>query len=305
MDLLRQHSRRVRPLTALAFAGVLSGMIAGCGDRALGEREGSDADAVAARARQVAEAWDGSSAAEAWRAGLHPMSDVTQPPRGGFHSAADERAYRHKNFVLRTQLPTRWPKTGQVVWPDGGKLSRPLVDPRKAFESMSSAPPAGEPPLTVTGVKFATMTITTGRGPTTVPAWAFSVKGYESPVKRAAAEPSGLPDRPPVRGTADVPVDKVHHLVRMDPRERTVSVVTVHGACEESSAVDVLETKGSVVLSATAVNRRGDGLCTKQAELRQVTVRLDRPLGERLLLDAHTGLPVPYRPENGPSPSWS
>jgi hypothetical protein len=34
-------------------------------------------------------------------------------------------------------------------------------------------------------------------------------------------------------------------------------------------------------------------------------VKLDRPVEDRVLLDAITGLPVPYRPEGEPSPTWS
>jgi hypothetical protein len=69
--------------------------------------------------------------------------------------------------------------------------------------------------------------------------------------------------------------------------------------------VDVLETRGSVVLASSVKPRKHEGLCSKQAEMRSVTVALDRPLGDRVLLDAITGRPVPYRPPLGPSPSWS
>lgn len=278
----------------------------GCDYRSNGDQQAAEATSgvIADRARQVAKAWDGSVAAETWRAGYHPMSDVTQPPRGGFRSQADERAYREKNFVLRTKLPTTWPKTGQVAWAHGGELSRPLASAEETYRDMTGGQTGGESHLAVTSVKLGEMTITTGRGPATVPAWLFSLGGYGSPVRRAAAVPSELPD-PPIKGAPEVPIAELHHLVELDTEDRSVTVVTTHSVCEEASAVDVHETKGSVVLSASAVNRKNGSHCTKQAKLRQVTVRLDRPVGERMLLDARTGLPVPFRAEDGPSPSWS
>lgn len=36
-----------------------------------------------------------------------------------------------------------------------------------------------------------------------------------------------------------------------------------------------------------------------------VKVELRRPLGDRLLLDAFTGRPVPYGDPGGPSPTWT
>jgi hypothetical protein len=297
-----KHSRRVRSLTALPLA--VFGLVSGCGYQTHGDQQGSEAasEAIADRAHQVAEAWDGSRAAKAWNAGFHPMSDVTQPPRGGFRNVADGQAYREKNLLLQAELPATWPKTGQVAWAGGGRLTRPLTSPKKAFGDMTGGNTGGEPHLTVTHVELGEMTITTGRGPATVPAWTFSLKGYKSPLKRAAAQPSALP-APPIKGAPDVPVTRLHHLVRMNPNDSSISVITFHSICEESSAVKALETKDSVVLSATSLQKKGGGACTKEAKLQQVTVKLRRPVGQRLLLDSRTGLPVPYRLKTDPHPA--
>ncbi|MER7001081.1 hypothetical protein ABT342_36255, partial [Streptomyces sp. NPDC000410] len=83
-----------------------------------------------------------------------------------------------------------------------------------------------------------------------------------------------------------------------------VTVVALHGVCDDGPAVDVLETGGSVVLSASVQDRKDSGNCTKQAKLQQVTVKLERPVGDRVLLDAHTGQPVLYK-GLGISPSGS
>jgi hypothetical protein len=71
-------------------------------------------------------------------------------------------------------------------------------------------------------------------------------------------------------------------------------VLAKHGACDDGPAVDVLETEGSVVLSAS-IRGTSDGPCTSQSLAKKVTVKLRRPVGERILLDAFTGRPVPPR----------
>jgi hypothetical protein len=65
--------------------------------------------------------------------------------------------------------------------------------------------------------------------------------------------------------------------------------------------VDVLETAGSVVLSAS-IRNPSEGDCPAMLKLTEVTVRLERPLGDRLLLDAFTGRPVPHGDDRGPRP---
>jgi hypothetical protein len=49
------------------------------------------------------------------------------------------------------------------------------------------------------------------------------------------------------------------------------------------------------VLSASVKGHKDSGTCTKQAKMQQVTVKLERPVGDRVLLDARTAQPVPYK----------
>ncbi|WDV30833.1 hypothetical protein OIM90_03930 [Streptomyces sp. AD16] len=78
-----------------------------------------------------------------------------------------------------------------------------------------------------------------------------------------------------------------------------MTVVASHGACDDGPAVEALETRDSVVLSGS-VKGEEPGNCTKQAIEQRVTVKLERPVGERVLLDAHTGQPLPYAGPRGP-----
>ncbi|WP_245766741.1 hypothetical protein [Streptomyces colonosanans] len=295
--------KAMNPVSLLAAVAAVGLAVSGCGSHPDGDAA-ADAEAVAHRAQQVAAAWERSSAADAWRAGYYPMGDVIQLPRGGLRSKADEQAYRDHSFVLQGKLPATWPRNGQVAWADGKSLTRPLAGVEDSYKSLSGGRVGGTPHLTVIGAKLGTMTLATSRGPATVPAWLFTLDGYTSPLKRAAVTPSKLPS-PPIGRARDVPVEQLNGLVGVAGDGRSVTVVALHGVCDDGPAVEVLETPRSVVLSSSIKQGKSGGNCTKQAKLQQVTVELDRPVGDRVLLDAKSGQPIPYKPPYGPSPSWS
>ncbi|MGC5004775.1 hypothetical protein [Streptomyces sp. DT203] len=245
------------------------------------------------RARRVADAWDGSRAAESWAEGYYPMGETVQLPAGAFRNDADKRAYGAQNFVLRGELPTTSRKDGRVKWESGGSLTLPLMGSREAFEAIAGGGGDG-PHLTVTGAELGSMPLVTSRGPATVPAWLFTLEGYDMPLKRVALSPSELP-QPPIGPAGEVPTDKLAPLgglAEVAGDGRSVTVVATHGACDEGPAVDVLETDGSVVLSGSVVGTK-DGPCTAVLLSKEMTVQLDRPVGDRVLLDAFTGRPVP------------
>lgn len=293
-------SRTVQLLTALGL------LAAGCGT-ATQSVEGTDpAPETRTRAREVAEAWDGSPAAETWRKGYYPMADAVQPPEDAFHSAADKEAYLTDNFELRGDLPDSPQKNGKVSWRNGGSLTLPLMGAWEAYERADrTSGPA--PYLTVTGAKLGETTLATSRGPATVPAWLFTIEGYDTPLKRVALDPSKLPEPPigPARDTPSGDLWELNELVEVAEDGRSVTVHAFHGACDDGPAVDVLETDGSVVLSAYVVDTEDEGLpCTANLLIDKVTVELNRPLADRILLDAFTGRPVPHGNPTGPSPSW-
>ena len=177
----------------------------GCGGGGGGDRGGGgDAAELANRARQVARAWDGSYAADVWRAGFH--------------------------------------------------------------------------------INRARATATT---------WLFALGGYAAPLALAPALPSKLPEPPVENASGEVPGLPVRHLVRTTPDGRSVTVLALHGACDDGALVKARESGGSVVLSGYFKNPSQEGHCTKEAIGQRVTVRLARPLGDRVLLDAHTGRPIP------------
>jgi len=272
---------------------------AGCGsERAdTGDRSGDTGARSAGagdRARDVAAAWDGSKAAEVWRAGYYPLSDVVQLPENAFRNEDDKMAYSAENYVLDAELPTDAPKKGKVEWESGSSLSLPLMDARKAYDGIARGGNEG-PHLTVTAVKLGKTTLVTSRGPATVPAWLFTLDGYDTPLKRVALEPSVLPGSPiePLENTTDDLLE-LGQLVEVGRDGRSVTVLAGHGACDDGADVNVLETAGSVVLSGSIVGA-SDGDCTLQLLFQKVTVKLKRKLGDRVLLDAFTGAPVTQR----------
>ncbi|MFF2508110.1 hypothetical protein ACFVTY_32810 [Streptomyces sp. NPDC058067] len=292
---------------AVSAAGLGLIALSGCGSshQVAG---GGGADRPADRARRVAAAWDGSAASAAWRVGYYPMGESVQLPRGGLSGTADKRAYRDRNVVLRGKLPGTGPKDGRVKWASGQSLTRPLTGAGESLKSLAGtgarARNRSKPQLTVTGVKLGEMRLATSRGPATVPAWLFTLDGYASPLKQAAAVPSKHP-QPPIRPAQGMPGYPVDRLVRIAADGRSVAVIALHGVCDQGASVDVLETRGSVVLSASTKGDGHDGNCTKQARMQGVTVKLQRPLGDRALLDAHTGRPVPYKGLRGVTASRS
>ncbi|WP_107097894.1 hypothetical protein [Streptomyces atriruber] len=302
--MLVRASRPARPfrlLAGVALSGVLVAAASGCGKEEAAPADGTD-DALAGRARQVAEAWDGSASAAAWRTGYHPTGEAVQLPRGGLRGRADEQAFEDGRFVLRGELPGAGPGDGRVAWHGGKTLKRPLVGADESYGSLARSRGAGKPQLTVTGVELGEMRLATSRGPATVPAWLFTLDGYASPLRQAAVLPS-KPPRPPIGRAQGIPGLPLDRLVRTAADGRSVTVIALHGACDDGAVVDARETTGSVVLAAAVKDRQEGGLCTDQAKMQQVTVALDRPVGDRVLLDAHTGRPVPYKGMHGITPS--
>jgi hypothetical protein len=301
---MRTYTRRAVDLFLVLALGVgTAGALAGCGGE---PRPGSDRARVSqARARAVADAWDGSAAARVWRTGFHPVGDLVQLPDHAFRSDADKRAYSTGTFVLEGELPAAPRERGRVEWRNGDSLTLPLLGARRAYEQVARGGNRG-PHLTVTGVRLGEMTVATSRGPAAVPAWLFTLKGYDTPLRRVALDSSKTP-RSPIRPAGEVPTDRLaplFGLVATARDGRSVTVTAGHGSCDDGPAVEVLETKGSVVLSGYVVGTK-DGPCTSDLRLGEVTVELDRPLGDRLLLDAFTGRPVTVEERKGAARSGS
>ncbi|MEU6814660.1 hypothetical protein [Streptomyces sp. NPDC046860] len=301
-------TRPKRSVRMLLVSLLSTGLLAGCGDDRPadeGRANGQSLRVQEERARQVADAWRGSAPAAAWARRYYPMADAVQNPSSGWRSTADERAFQTKNFVLGGDLPSTASALGKVDWGEGKTLNRPLIGAKKAYESFALNRSAG-PHLTVTGARLGSTTIVTSRGNAAVPAWLFTLEGYDTPLVRVAVTPSKLPESPigPARQGAAGGLRNVARLAGTAADGRSVTVRATHGSCDDGPVVKALETGESVVLYAS-VKAPESGACTAEMIEQGVKVTLSRPIGDRLLLDAFTGRPVPFGDPRGRAPSWT
>ncbi|MET9890322.1 hypothetical protein ABZZ47_08890 [Streptomyces sp. NPDC006465] len=283
-----------RPLVTLALLSIGAVGATACGTETPAQ-VGSDNRERAERARRVSEAWDGSEAAKAWQEGYFPLDDPIRLPEDAFHNNADKLAYQNRNVELRGKLPDSSAKKGKIRWRAGGALTVSIDSAQTSYEGLAQGK-ATRAALVITGARLGERTLLTSRGPATVPAWHFTLKGYDTPLVRVAVAGPAKPPKSPIK-SLKLPSDvlwPLGGLVSVSKDGRRVTVRAQHGACDDGPVVDVRETAGSVVLSGW-IRGRSDGPCTKDLLAKEVTVKLDRPVGERLLLDAYTGGPVPYK----------
>ncbi|GAA0905289.1 hypothetical protein GCM10009574_096560 [Streptomyces asiaticus] len=85
---------------------------------------------------------------------------------------------------------------------------------------------------------------------------------------------------------------------------RSITVKATHGACDDGPVVKALETSESIVLYASVAGARS-GACSSEMIEQSVRVQMRKPLGDRILLDALSGQPVPHGEPDGLSPSWT
>jgi len=101
-----------------------------------------------------------------------------------------------------------------------------------------------------------------------------------------------LPAAYPVR-PADQDVSGVGGLDRISADGRTVSVRFISGACITGWGARAYQTSTAVVVGSwVSGNSAGSGACAAVGVMRAATVRLQRALGLRVVLDVATGQPL-------------
>ncbi|MET7622400.1 hypothetical protein, partial [Streptomyces sp. NPDC005408] len=205
---------------------------AGCGSESGGAVGGGGrvGGATADRAQQVANAWEGSQAARQWREGFFSLDVWDELPQNAFRSGEDKEAYANGNFELRGSLPGSAVQ-GRIRWDDGSSLSTTVNSAQTVYGQLDTSGDTGKNPLIITGAELGEMTMTTSRGPARVPAWFFSVKGYDTPLKQVAVSPSMLPKSPikPLQQQSDHQMP-LQGLSAVSKDGRTVTVTAGHGA---------------------------------------------------------------------------
>lgn len=314
-----------RILTAIVVVLGLAGCAGTNGSGTDPGAEPPDSDVAAAfaeRAEVVAEAWRQNVATGAWRDGFVPLQELTVPPANGFADDAAKYAFMAGRYAADVPLPDAVPAPGTIRFPDGATLSVPLVSARDAYDALDQGdepcrvapavpPPADHTPsgpdqvtstmaphvcaeLTVTGVTLGETRLRTSRGEATVPAWLFTLAGTTEPVARVAVAPSAvheiptpsLPDSPHVPGLVTA-----QHLDSVDGATLVYQLGV--GACDYDIQPLVHETPEVVVVAGSV--RTKPGVCTAMLKMEPVRVTLAEPLGDRVVVDAGTGVPLTVR----------
>jgi hypothetical protein len=256
-------------------------------------------------ARQEATAWARSPLARAWRTGLVVLTadELSSGPSGGFPSSAAKLAFINGDLVFTGPPPTDAP-AGVVTWPDGSRLKVPVLSEARVFSELTGSrqcPGCATTPLAVTAARPTTLDVLTSRGTASVPAWAFTLKGVSTPVIQAALAP-GSYITPYTYGSS---AEKLAPLgtafvgggpVRPSADGRTLTVGLGGSPCDTAWGGLVAEVGGVVVVGGWMHDPNPAQPCAAMLVQRLAAVRLAAPLGDRVVLDAATGLPVTEEP---------
>jgi hypothetical protein len=203
------------------------------------------------------------------------------------------------------ELPSAAPPPGEIVWNDGKRRTVDLLGAAEALERLK-ADGSGKcatscPPIPVTGARLATTTLSTGRGPATVPAWQYSVRGSAARIWRVAVDstvpPPGPhdPNNPPAGVSAERATIKGNTL--------TVYFTGARGPATAPCGTDYTpEVLTSDIAVVVLINERqyrppagqeGGYGCDLVGYERSASVELPAPLGDRAVLEVRYGTAIP------------
>ena len=214
-------------------------------------------------------------------------------PASGFASGGDKSAYIAGSFELRTTLPV-----GPVTV-NGQRISS-AAEALAEFSNVGGAKEPGSTPLAITRVELGTGTFSTDRGMREFPAWSFQFAGVAEPALVLAIPPADRWPRPGMP-TNDGPPTGVS--ISADGAEATLSFIGAAagtGPCEAEYAADVTQGRTAVVVSVRQLPHPTPTpsphpslvvVCAAGGYPRTVTVTLQPPLGNRVLIDSH-GAPL-------------
>ncbi|MGW3346418.1 hypothetical protein ACWDA3_24165 [Nonomuraea rubra] len=236
--------------------------------------------------------WRTSGAAKRWRDGLLPL--------GGLSSAPPEvlrKVRRDEEFGWKVAGPLpATPADGQVRWDDGTTRRVPVIGAREAmlkqspWEDGDSGLPDDQS-YHMTGATFTTMRLRTLRGLATVPAWRLRFSDLPGTIDQVAVDWDAVGrvgdlvgEQAGGRGVSGFEV----------LGERTLLVSYDYGVCgREPLPVQVrVSEHADVVVLGIDVPDQGGGMCAGVGMSGEGVAGLQEPLGNRVVLNAGSGLPV-------------
>ena len=258
------------------------------------------------QARALLDRWRAAVAAAGGPPSFYVAPGFESVPTGEWESAVfganAKIAWYAGAFVATTTLSDATPPPGEVRWADGVTRSVPLMSANDALEALKAdgnGECGGCQPLMVTGATLSTAQVTTSRGQATTPVWEFTLQGTAVRITRMAVAPSATATLTPEQGSG-MRVDSATGT--RSGRELTVMITGSPGPASQPCGADydgeaVESDLGVVVLvhEHRYVPTPSDSsiACTAVGAIRQVTVPLASPLGDRAVLDPQGGIPVP------------
>ncbi|MER6946816.1 hypothetical protein ABT294_22560 [Nonomuraea sp. NPDC000554] len=242
-------------------------------------------------AAQAIWTWRTSGAAKIWRKGFVPVGDLSVIPPKVLKQIQHDEEY---GWVVAGPLPAA-PTEAQVRWDDGSAMRVTVISPREALVALS---PWGaelsfsdDEVYKLTGATYTTMRLETVRGMATVPAWRLHFSNLPGPIDYVAVDQDAV-------GTVEDAIGKhvsgegVTDFKVLD--ERTLLVSYDYGSCgrEPLDVSPRVREEPDVVVLGIDVPDQGDGPCAGVGLSGQDAIRLDEPLGDRVVLDVASRLPV-------------
>ncbi|GIG00887.1 hypothetical protein [Catellatospora citrea] len=214
----------------------------------------------------------------------------------GYTSDEAKIAMSQGRLTLQAALPDG-PATVRATLADGA-FDLPAISARQAYDLLvavgdpASAPAATPPPLLVTKVQLGEAEFVTDRGPRMLPAWLFTAPESMGPLAVAApADTAFWPEEHAdgVMSSAGLAADGVTLTVRLPTPPEPCAGQPVHEyAAEAVESAKAVAVRLRIIATSPAASPGGSADCIRDAMLRtaEYTVRLARPLGNRVLLTA-------------------
>ncbi|TQS28071.1 hypothetical protein [Microbispora sp. KK1-11] len=243
------------------------------------------------KAAQAASTWRTSGAEKIRRKGFVPLEDLSKIPQ----EVSEQIDYEEHGWVVAGPLPAP-PARAQIQWDDGSAMQVPVVGPREALMALSPWPEEYTFPddkqYKLTRATFTTMRLKTSRGMATVPAWRLHFSNLPDPIDRVAVDQEAIDTIEDAVGER-LWGDGITDLEVFD--EHTLLVKYGYGFCAGEEPFDVTlraSEKPDVVVLGLEMPYRGYGPCAGVGAFGQDVIRLNEPLGDRVVLDEMSGLPV-------------
>jgi hypothetical protein len=229
---------RVRWVAVVLLAS-LAGVSACVSARSTGSpAPSSPASAFDARVSKIIGWWAATGSAKKWDTAFVPLQALTVLPPETESTGVEIDVVNLHAVKMPARIPTGFPSSGRISFPDGSELTVPLATARQTIDDFMNhigrvtAPACTRAvvtwkgngcSLTVTGISAGLTTLLTSRGEARVPPLLFAVKQLRSPIARVSVRS----DVPVKFGTVTMPGADAESLANVN---RTFELTSVNGA---------------------------------------------------------------------------